>query len=67
MDHVADQVWTKTVRLGQAGQGVHQLVWRVNSPEVYLEKIVIDTGGKVAPSYLGPPETRRVTGTDAKE
>ncbi|KAK3295077.1 uncharacterized protein B0H64DRAFT_434110 [Chaetomium fimeti] len=60
MDHVADQVWTTTVRLGRAAPGEHVLVWRVNSPEVYLEKIVVDTGGRVAGSYLGPPETGRV-------
>lgn len=59
-DQVVDQVWTKTVRLGKVDAGAHELVWRANSPEVYLEKIVVDTGGKVAASYLGPPETRRV-------
>ncbi|KXX76158.1 hypothetical protein MMYC01_207363 [Madurella mycetomatis] len=61
LDHVADQVWTKTVRLGRAEAGRHELVWRANSPEVYLEKIVVDvTGGAVRASYLGPPETGRV-------
>lgn len=64
LNHVADQVWIKTVKLGRVDQGVHELVWRVNSPEVYLEKIVIDTGKKVLGSYLGPPETRRVTGSN---
>lgn len=62
MDHVEDQVWTKRVRLGRVEVGEHRLVWRVNSPEVYLEKIVVDTGGKVVDSYLGPPETGRVEG-----
>jgi hypothetical protein len=62
MDHVEDQVWTKTVSLGRVEAGEHRLVWRVNSPEVYLEKIVVDTGGKVGDSYLGPPETGRVDG-----
>ncbi|KAL2196047.1 hypothetical protein P885DRAFT_61245 [Corynascus similis CBS 632.67] len=59
---VADQVWTRTVWLGEADPGAHELVWRTNSPEVYLEKIVIDcTGAGVAgKSYLGPPETQRV-------
>jgi hypothetical protein len=42
--------------------GEHRLVWRVNSPEVYLEKIGVDSGGKVGGSYLGPPETKRVSG-----
>ncbi|KAK3356862.1 hypothetical protein B0T25DRAFT_621871 [Lasiosphaeria hispida] len=59
MDHVADGVWTKRVVLGPAGAGGHRLVWRVNSPEVYLEKIVVDVRGGVQASYLGPPETFR--------
>ncbi|KAK3368389.1 hypothetical protein B0H63DRAFT_504280 [Podospora didyma] len=60
MDHVADNVWTKQVSFGAAAAGAHELVWRVNSPEVYLEKIVLDIrGGSVKPSYLGPPETFR--------
>lgn len=61
MDHVADQVWTKKVVLsGPIAPGKHTLRWAVNSPEVYLEKIVLDTTGKgegVKMSYLGPPET----------
>ncbi|KAK4186023.1 hypothetical protein QBC35DRAFT_555211 [Podospora australis] len=66
MDQVADQVWTKKVRLGPVGEGRHEIVWRVNSPEVYLEKIVVDTGkGALKPSYLGPPQTARVTATEA--
>ncbi|KAK1750356.1 hypothetical protein QBC47DRAFT_407012 [Echria macrotheca] len=65
LDHVADNVWTKRVRLSLPGgtikAGEHKLVWRVNSPEVYLEKIVVDVrGGAVKASYLGPPETRTI-------
>lgn len=60
LDHVADQVWTKRVNLGPVGPGQHRLVWRANSPEVYLEKIVVDVRGGVKPSYLGPPETFRL-------
>jgi hypothetical protein len=61
MDHVADNVWTKKVALGAAGKGRHRLVWRVNSPEVYLEKIVVEVRpGVVKGSYLGPPESRRL-------
>lgn len=59
MDHVADNVWTKKVRIeGPVAKGRHELVWRVNSPEVYLEKIVVDTSGgkKLKGSYLGPGE-----------
>jgi hypothetical protein len=60
MDHVADQVWTKKVSLGPASSGVHTLRWSVNSPEVYLEKLVLNTHGGVKDSYLGPPETTLV-------
>ncbi|KAK3321897.1 hypothetical protein B0H66DRAFT_619172 [Apodospora peruviana] len=59
IDHVADNVWTKRVSLGHAKAGAHKLVWRVNSPEVYMEKIVLHVRGTVRPSYLGPPETYR--------
>ncbi|KAK5655160.1 hypothetical protein OQA88_6059 [Cercophora sp. LCS_1] len=59
LDHVADNVWTKRVNLGSAEKGRHELVWRVNSPEVYLEKIVVDVAGKGRGEYLGPPETYR--------
>ncbi|KAL4949057.1 hypothetical protein BDW69DRAFT_198406 [Aspergillus filifer] len=57
-DEVQDAVWMRTVALGSASAGEHTLVWRVNSPEVYLEKIVLDTGSMVKDSYLGPPETK---------
>ncbi|KAF2001565.1 glycoside hydrolase family 115 protein [Amniculicola lignicola CBS 123094] len=57
MDQIANQVWTKKVALGPMAQGAHTLRWAVNSPEVYLEKLVLDTRGGVKDSYLGPPET----------
>jgi hypothetical protein len=62
MDEALNSVWTREVNLGSAEAGAHTLVWRVNSPEVYLEKIVLGIGGKdaIAGSYLGPPETRVV-------
>jgi hypothetical protein len=63
MPQVMDQVWTKRVELGRVEQGERWLVWRTNSPEVYLEKIVLDkTGENVGASYLGPPETKWVRG-----
>lgn len=54
---VADHVWKKNVTLGSVEPGKHTLRWRVNSPEVYLEKIVLVTKGKLPDTYLGPPET----------
>ncbi|KAH9909707.1 hypothetical protein F4778DRAFT_767751 [Xylariomycetidae sp. FL2044] len=56
--HVADHVWMRNVTFGNVTAGPHTLRWRTNSPEVYLEKIVLDTRGGVKSSYLGPPETR---------
>lgn len=57
---VMDQVWTLGVTLGGLKSGMHVLRWAVSSPEVYLEKIVLNTQGGVKSSYLGPPETRYV-------
>jgi hypothetical protein len=61
---VLNSVWTREVDLGSVAAGPHTLVWRVNSPEVYLEKIVLGLDGSesVAGSYLGPPETMLVQG-----
>lgn len=61
MADVANQVWTKKVSLGAVPKGEHKIRWAVNSPEVYLEKIVLDTRGGVKESYLGPPESKLVT------
>lgn len=57
---VMNQVWTRRISLGEASEGKHTLRWSVNSPEVYLEKLVVDTRGGVKDSYLGPPETMMV-------
>ncbi|KAM5345108.1 hypothetical protein ACJ41O_010970 [Fusarium nematophilum] len=54
---VADHVWMKTIQLDSLGPGKHTLRWQVNSPEVYLEKIVLATQGRLPETYLGPPET----------
>lgn len=59
-ESVEDNVWTKKVTLGPMAKGKHTLRWSVNSPEVYLEKIICDTRGGVFESYLGPPETTLV-------
>ncbi|KAK1516489.1 hypothetical protein CABS01_06456 [Colletotrichum abscissum] len=56
-ENVADHVWTKVVQLPRMGVGKHTLRWQVNSPEVYLEKIVLAVNKTSAESYLGPPET----------
>ncbi|KAI7552416.1 glycoside hydrolase family 115 protein [Hortaea werneckii] len=58
-DEVANAVWTRTVSLGPVEPGKHTLRWSVNSPEVYLEKLVLAVDAEVRESYLGPPESRR--------
>ncbi|KAH7033515.1 uncharacterized protein B0I36DRAFT_240799 [Microdochium trichocladiopsis] len=59
-EHVADHVWKPEVRFGRLSGGKHTLRWKTNSPEVYLEKIALDTRGGLSASYLGPPETKMV-------
>ncbi|RYP43586.1 hypothetical protein DL770_011581 [Monosporascus sp. CRB-9-2] len=54
---VADHVWRLRVDFGTVPAGVHTLRWMANSPEVYLEKIAVNTRGGLKGSYLGPPET----------
>lgn len=56
---VADGVWKREVLFGELGKGEHILWWRVNSPEIYLEKIVLNLEGQLY-SYLGAPETTLV-------
>lgn len=58
---VADHVWTRDVEIAALEPGPHTLQWRVNSPEVYLEKIVLALEGYLD-SYLGPPESTLVGG-----
>ncbi|KAI1176107.1 hypothetical protein F4777DRAFT_286918 [Nemania sp. FL0916] len=55
---VADHVWIRNLTFGDVGEGRHTLRWQTNSPEVYLEKIVLNTRNGLRSSYLGPPETR---------
>ncbi|KAI9159158.1 hypothetical protein HJFPF1_07166 [Paramyrothecium foliicola] len=64
MSQLMDQVWTLQLGLGSIDAGAHTLRWAVNSPEIYLEKIVLDAHGGVKPSYLGPPETAYVGADD---
>ncbi|KAE8325669.1 hypothetical protein BDV39DRAFT_216357 [Aspergillus sergii] len=56
---VADHVWTRDVEIAALEPGPHTLQWRVNSPEIYLEKIVLAFEGHLD-SYLGPPESALV-------
>lgn len=58
VETVADQVWKHNETFGHVDAGEHTLRWRVNSPEVYLEKIVLNANGRELPTtYLGVPET----------
>ena len=55
-DNVNRTVTTHTV----TAPGRHVLrIWMID-PTVVVQKVVVDTGG-LRPSYLGPPESRRVT------
>ncbi|GAB1209748.1 hypothetical protein APSETT445_008529 [Aspergillus pseudonomiae] len=56
---VADHVWTRDIEIAALEQGPHILNWAVNSPEVYLEKIILALEGQLD-SYLGPPESALV-------
>lgn len=54
---VVKGVWEVNVPFGNVTAGEHFLRYAANSPEVYLEKIVLYTTDELRPSYLGPPET----------
>lgn len=60
-DEVANAVWTRMVNLGPVQPGKHTLRWSVTSPEVYLEKVVLAVDAEVRDSYLGPPESQRLS------
>jgi hypothetical protein len=56
---VADAIHIVTTPPIEVTSGAHTLkVWRIDAGTV-LQKIVVKTG-EVAPSYLGPPESRKV-------
>ena len=53
---VADNVIVKTSKHHIPVAGRHYVKYKMISPSVILQKLVIDFGG-LKPSYLGPPET----------
>jgi len=56
---VADNIRIMVSRHRIAGPGQHTLKFWMVDPGIVLQKIVVDAGG-VRPSYLGPPESRRI-------
>ncbi|MFG6192351.1 hypothetical protein [Nonomuraea sp. JJY05] len=57
--NTSDNVNVTTTIHTVATPGVHVVKFWMLDPAVVLQRIVVDTGG-VLPSYLGPPESRRV-------
>lgn len=55
MDEVMNQVWTLEKPLGPVKAGMHVLQFKVNSPDVYLEKLVLNTNEGLSPAMLVLP------------
>jgi len=58
--HTSDNVNVTSTRHTIAAPGVHRLTFWTVDPTVVLQRLVIDTGG-LTPTYLGPPESHRVS------
>lgn len=56
---VADNIIIKVSQHSIKKPGLHTLKFWMIDPAVVLQKLVIDAGG-LKPSYLGPPETRKI-------
>ena len=52
-------VWVRKHTFESSGSGEHIIRFWAETPELVLEKIVVDFGG-VKQSYLGPPESEVV-------
>ena len=72
LEHNTDADWSKVVsdgvrrvsaKLPVSKPGYHTLKFAMVDPAVVLERLVISEG-KVAPSYLGPPESYYRSGTE---
>ena len=58
---VADNIIIRSSNHRLSNPGYHTLKFWMVDPGVVLQKIVVDAGG-MQPSYLGPPESDRLTG-----
>ncbi|KAK2595431.1 hypothetical protein QQS21_006841 [Conoideocrella luteorostrata] len=60
---VMDCVWKKSHNVGHATVGAHSIEVRFRKPNMILEKLILDLGD-LRYTYLGPPESDYVQGTD---
>ncbi|MEU9348598.1 glycosyl hydrolase 115 family protein [Streptomyces sp. NPDC048278] len=57
--NTSDHVNRTATRHTLASSGVHRLTFWSVDPTVVVQRLVLDTGG-LTPTYLGPPESRRL-------
>lgn len=60
---VMDCVWKKSHDVGHITAGAHTIEVRFRKPNMILERLILDLGD-LRYSYLGPPESDYVEGTD---